>query len=174
MRYHVIKKRLSNIVRHKVNSPNGGWNCHPMARAYADLQMALGSDENVLEIKALFGLIHNAYRHRTSYEIDMDAGRDGADQIERNLEKIFEFENAPYAIEDGSIRQISTRPSSSSISVGDLVYVEAPKPMVFICAGVGYVRLSEQFVLAFQDLVSMIIIGDADNQVVVNDSFETA
>ena len=95
MQYHVIKKRLSSQVRAMLSNPTADWDCHPQASAYADLQVLFGKDENVLELKALHGLVHHVYRHRTSYEIELEAGSDGAEQIEAHLEKIFEFENAP-------------------------------------------------------------------------------
>jgi len=100
MQYHVIKKRLSSQVRAMLSNPTAGWDCHPQASAYADLQMLFGKDENVLELKALHGLVHHVYRHRTSYEIELEAGSDGAEQIEAHLEKIFEYENAPYDVDD--------------------------------------------------------------------------
>lgn len=157
MQYHVIKKRMSSHVRAMVNSPQGGWDCHPQASAYIALQSLFSKDENVLELKAMHGLVHHVYRHRTSYEIELEAGRDGAEQIEANLEKIFAYENAPYEI-DG-ITQIAKRGTGGgSLSVGDLVFVDAPQPMIFMCASVGYVRLSNAFVSAFKELIGMIIV----------------
>lgn len=159
MQYHVIKKRLSNHVREKLNGPDGHWDCHPQASAYADLQVLFGKDANVLELKALHALVHHVYRHRTSYEIELEAGRDGAEQIKAHLEKIFEFENAPYDV-DG-IEQIAKRGTGGgSLSVGDLVFVDAPKPMIFMCASVGYVRLSEAFVRSFKELIGLILINE--------------
>ena len=157
MQYHVIKKRLSSQVRAMLSNPTAGWDCHPQASAYADLQMLFGKDENVLELKALHGLVHHVYRHRTSYEIELEAGRDGAEQIEAHLEKIFEYENAPYDV-DG-ITQIAKRGTGGgSLSVGDLVFVDAPKPMIFMCASVGYVRMSEAFMRSFKELIGMILV----------------
>ena len=159
MQYHVIKKRMSSHVRAMVNSPQGGWDCHPQASAYADLQMLFGKDEIVLELKALHALVHHVYRHRTSYEIELEAGSDGAEQIEAHLEKIFAYENAPYEI-DG-ITQIAKRGTGGgSLSVGDLVFVDTPKPMIFMCASVGYVRLSEAFVRSFKELIGLILINE--------------
>lgn len=159
MQYHVIKKRLSSQVRAMLSNPRADWDCHPQAASYAALQCMFGRDPNELELKAMHGLVHNVYRHRTSYEIELDAGRDGAEQINAHLEKIFEFENAPYEVE--GIEQIANRGTGGgSLSVGDLVFVDAPKPMIFMCASVGYVRLSEAFVRSFKELVGMILIGN--------------
>lgn len=159
MQYHVIKKRLSSQVRAMLSNPTADWDCHPQASAYADLQMLFGKDANVLELKALHALVHHVYRHRTSYEIELEAGRDGAEQIEAHLEKIFEFENAPYDV-DG-IDQIAKRGTGGgSLSVGDLVFVDTPKPMIFMCASVGYVRLSEAFVRSFKELIGLILINE--------------
>lgn len=157
MQYHVIKKRLSSQVRAMLSNPTADWDCHPQASAYADLQCLFGKDANVLELKALHGLVHHVYRHRTSYEIELEAGSDGAEQIEAHLEKIFEYENAPYDVE--GISQIAKRGTGGgSLSVGDLVFVDAPKPMIFMCASVGYVRLSEAFVRSFKELIGMILV----------------
>ncbi len=158
MQYHVIKKRLSPEVRAMLNSPQGSWECHPQARAYADLNFLLGKDAKDIELKAMYGLMHRAYMHKTSYEIELEAGGDGAEQIMENLEKIFVFENAPYPTE---LNQIACRSGGgSSLSVGDLVFVDAPKPMIFICASVGYVQLSNKFVDAFKCDGPAIIVGD--------------
>lgn len=158
MRYHVIKKRMSPHVRAMVNSPQGGWDSDPQARAYADLNFLLSRDLRDLEPKALYGIIHRAYAHKTSYEIELDAGDNGAEQIKENLEKIFVFENAPYPTE---LDQIACRQGGgSSLSVGDLVFIEAPRPMIFICASVGYVQLSNKFVDAFKSDGPAIIVGE--------------
>jgi len=157
MQYHVIKKRLSSQVRAMLSNPTAGWDCHPQASAYADLQMLFGKDENVLELKALHGLVHHVYRHRTSYEIANDYTVGPMEGIENDLEKIFEYENAPYDV-DG-ITQIAKRGTGGgSLSVGDLVFVDTPKPMIFMCASVGYVRLSEAFVRSFKELIGMILV----------------
>lgn len=156
MQYHVIKKRMSPHVRAMLNSPEGSWDGHPQARAYADLNFLLGKDVEGLELKALIALIHRAYGHKTSYEIELEAGDDGAEQIKENLEKIFVFENAPYPTE---LNQIANR-GGSSLSVGDLVFVDAPKPMIFMCASVGYVQLRGPFVDAFKDIGPAIIVGE--------------
>jgi hypothetical protein len=158
MQYHVIKKRMSPHVRAMLNSPEGSWDDHPQARAYADLNFLLGKDVEGLEVKALIALIHRAYGHKTSYEIELEAGDDGAEQIRENLEKIFVFENAPYPTE---LNQIACRHGGgSSLSVGDLVFVDAPKPMIFMCASVGYVQLRKSFVDAFKDIGPSIIVGE--------------
>jgi type IV secretory pathway protease TraF len=68
------------------------------------------------------------------------------------------FENAPYPTE---LNQIACRHGGgSSLSVGDLVFVDAPKPMIFMCASVGYVQLSNKFVDAFKDIGPAIIVGE--------------
>lgn len=156
MQYHVIKKRMSPHVLAMLNSPEGSWDSHPQARAYADLSFLLGKEAKELELKALYALIHGSYMHKTSYEIELEAGSDGAEQISENLEKIFVFENAPYPTE---LNQIANR-GGSSLSVGDLVFVDAPKPMIFICASVGYVQLRNPFVDAFKDIGPAIIVGE--------------
>jgi len=159
MQYHVIKKRLSSQVRAMLSNPTAGWDCHPQASAYADLQMLFGKDENVLELKALHGLVHHVYRHRTSYEIANDYTVGPMEGIENDLEKIFEYENAPYDV-DG-ITQIAKRGTGGgSLSVGDLVFVDTPKPMIFMCASVGYVQLRKPFVDAFKDIGPSIIVGE--------------
>ena len=158
MQYHVLKKRLSPEVRAMLNSPQGSWESHPQARAYADLNFLLGKDAKDLELKAMYGLMHRVYMHKTSYQIEMEAGVDGAEQINENLEKIFVFENAPY---DTELNQIALRNGGgSSLSVGDLIFVDAPKPMIFICASVGYVQLPNKFVEAFKVDGPAIIVGD--------------
>jgi hypothetical protein len=158
MQYHVIKKRMSPHVRAMLNSPEGSWESHPQARAYADLSFLLGREAKDLELPALHALIHRVYGHKTSYEIELEAGGDGAEQISENLEKIFVFENAPYPTE---LNQIACRHGGgSSLSVGDLVFVDAPKPMIFMCASVGYVQLSNKFVDAFKDIGPAIIVGE--------------
>lgn len=164
MQYHVIKKRMSPHVRAMLNSPEGSWDGHPQARAYADLNFLLGKDVEGLELKALIALIHRAYGHKTSYEIELEVANDGnemfpsPDQIMENLEKIFVFENAPYPTE---LNQIACRHGGgSSLSVGDLVFVDAPKPMIFMCASVGYVQLRKPFVDAFKDIGPSIIVGE--------------
>ena len=159
MQYPVIKKRMSPHVRAMLNSPEGSWDSHPQARAYADLSFLLGNDAKELELKALLALIHGVYMHKTSYEIELEAGGDGAEQISENLEKIFVFENAPYPTE---LNQIACRSGGgSSLSVGDLVFVDAPKPMIFMFASVGYVQLRNPFVDAFKDIGPAIIVGEA-------------
>lgn len=151
MQYHVIKKRMSPHVRAMLNSPEGGWDSHPQARAYADLNFLLGKDGEGMELKALLALIHGVYGHKTSYEIE-------GGEVKENLEKIFVFENAPYPTE---LNQIACRSGGgSSLSVGDLVFVDAPKPMIFMCASVGYVQLRNAFVDAFKDIGPSIIVGE--------------
>ena len=54
MQYHVLKKRLSPEVRAMLNSPQGSWESHPQARAYADLNFLLGKDAKDLELKAIW------------------------------------------------------------------------------------------------------------------------
>jgi hypothetical protein len=40
------------------------------------------------------------------------------------------------------------------------VFVDTPKPMIFMCASVGYVRLSEAFVRSFKELIGLILINE--------------
>lgn len=158
MKYHVMKKRMSPHVREMLNAPQGSWDDHPQSRAYADLQCLFSRDPKELELPALYGLIHRVYGHKTSYEIELEEGSDGAKQINEHLEKIFAYENAPFPID---INQIASRHGGgSSLSVGDLIFVDAPKPMIFMCASVGYVQLSSKFVDAFKDMGPSIIVDE--------------
>ena len=157
MKYHVMKKRMSPHVREMLNAPQGSWDDHPQSRAYADLQCLFSRDPKELELPALYGLIHRVYGHKTSYEIELEEGSDGDKQINEHLEKIFAYENAPYPID---INQIAFRGKGGSLSVGDLIFVDAPKPMIFMCASVGYVQLSNKFVDAFKSDGPAIIVGE--------------
>ena len=121
-----------------------------------------GRDPKELELPALYGLMHRVYGHKTSYEIELEEGSDGAKQINAHLEKIFAYENAPYPID---INQIAFRGKGGSLSVGDLILVDAPKPMIFMCASVGYVQLSNKFVDAFKDMGPSIIVDENINDV---------
>ena len=157
MRYHVIKKRMSPHVRAMLNAPQGSWDDHPQSRAYADLQCLFSRDAKDLELPALYGLMHRVYGHKTSYEIELEEYR-SANQINEHLEKIFAYENAPFPID---INQIASRHGGgSSLSVGDLIFVDAPKPMIFMCASVGFVQLSNKFVDAFKAHGPAIIVGE--------------